>query len=53
MLRDSQIEDYIEQVEEEDEESLYNANVMIGRTWKEQKTAFAYAMWIMAGGDTE
>lgn len=26
---------------------------MFGRSWKQQKTAFAYAMWCMCGGDNE
>ena len=34
MLREDQIADYIEAVEEEDDE-VYNVNVMAGHTWKE------------------
>lgn len=52
VLREDQIADYIEAAEEEDDE-VYNVNAMSGHTWKEQKTAFAYAMWCMSGGDSE
>lgn len=47
LLNDDQVQDYIENTDEEELE--YSTPVIKGRTWSQQKTAFAYTMWVMAG----
>lgn len=53
LLREDQILDYIDSALDDDEYSQFNAPVLFGRTWKEQKTAFFYAMWCMGGDEDD